>query len=309
MPRAASVVGALVIALAAAACFPERLVARNADALFGTPRAVPNKITHPVRDDARLAALWVGHATVLLQMDDRVILADPLFTETVGQITRRLVEVGLDPNDVPPVDLALVSHVHQDHLSTASLDLLAPKIGALVVPDGGLVYVANYRFPMRELATWESWPSAAASASRPSPCKHGGMRWGADDAWMHAATGYVLDYHGMRVYFGGDTAYDRAKFRETARRFPGIDLAFLPIAPGRPHAFMEHMHEDAAEALEACVDLGAKRMVPIHFDTFVNGEDAVGEPARVLRDVARARHLEDHVAVLEIGEQRVFVPR
>ena len=58
-------------------------------------------ITEPARPDARLAALWVGHATVLVQLDDKFILTDPVFTDTVGQISKRLVEPGLDPEVCP----------------------------------------------------------------------------------------------------------------------------------------------------------------------------------------------------------------
>ncbi len=299
----------IVAALASATgCFPARLVGRNAVAYFSVPRRVPNKITQPVRADARLAVLWIGHASVLIQIDDRLVLADPLLTSTVGLLTRRLVEPGIEAKSIPPVDAVLVSHLHQDHLSYATLDELTPKIGTLIVPEGGLIYVPSYPFPAFELGRWSHWDDRGLRITA-VPVRHSGFRYGVDDAWLTAFTGYVIDYHGIRVYFGGDTAYDAAAFRETRARFPGIDLAILPIAPGRPHGFMANKHEDPDEALQAFVDLGAKRMMPIHFDTFVNGDDEFGEPARVLRAAATRRHLIDRVDVLEIGEQRVLLRR
>ncbi len=102
---------------------------------------VPDKIAQPVRRDARLAVLWVGHATVLIQMDDKLILTDPVFTATVGQLSKRMIEPGLDRANVPPVDAVLISHMHFDHLSLRSLEMLEKRIKRLYVPEGGLVYV------------------------------------------------------------------------------------------------------------------------------------------------------------------------
>src|SRR6185312_11471672 len=103
--------------------------------------------------------------------------------------------------------------------------------------------------------------------------------------------GYVIEYHGMTVYFGGDTAYVAANFWRTAQKFPSIDLALMPIAPIHPRDFMKHSHVDPAEAVQAFLDLKAKRMVPIHFDTFINSTDEVGDATRVLGEVMRERHL------------------
>jgi L-ascorbate metabolism protein UlaG (beta-lactamase superfamily) len=111
----------------------------------------------------------------------------------------------------------------------------------------------------------------------------------------------------LRVYFGGDAAYQKDYFEATGERFPAMDVALLPIAPIGPRGFMKRRHMDPSEALQAFVDLGARRMLPIHFDTFVNSTDSVGEAPRLLAQVAKERGLEDRVDVWEIGEQRVIV--
>jgi len=277
--------------------------------LFSTPREVPNKIASPIRSDARVAVLWVGHATVLLQMDDKVFLTDPVFTGTVGELSRRLVEPGIDVDAVPAVDAVVISHLHFDHYSMGSIDALGPKIRRLVLPGGGLVYAADWSFDVRELPRWSTWSFDGAKITA-VPVRHVGWRYGIDRGWMDTSfTGYVFEYHGLTVYFGGDTGYEPSFFRETARRFPSIDLALLPIAPLEPRDFMERNHEDPREALLALRDLGARRMVPIHFDTFVNSLDEVGDAPRALDRAAKEMHLEDRVERLAIGEQRVIVPR
>ncbi len=275
---------------------------------LGPIQRVPHRIVQPRRDDARLAVLWVGHATALVQMDDRFVLTDPLLTDSVGQLTQRLQEPGIDPANLPPLDVVLVSHLHYDHLSLGSLDLLEPKVRRLFVPRGGLVYVPNYAFDARELATWQSFEDRGMRITA-VPVKHVGYRYGVDAAWMtHSFTGYVVEYRGLTVYFSGDTGYDAARFRATAERFPHIDLALLPIAPIHPRSFMEDLHVDPAEAVQAFVDLRARTMVPIHFDTLINGFDDPGEARTTLQAVVHARGLDDRVRILPIGGQSVIVP-
>ena len=267
------------------------------------------RIVDPVRKDARLAVLWIGHATVLLQMDDRYILTDPWFTENAGQVSHRLHPPGLDAKDLPPLDAVVVSHMHFDHLSFDSLELLEKKTPRLFVPEGGSVYIPNFAFATRELRTWQSWEKDGLRITA-VPVDHIGWRYGIDRAWMTKSfTGYVIEYHGLTVYFSGDTAYAQEKFRATAARFPHIDLALLPIGPIHPRSFMSRVHTDPDEALRAFADLGARTMVPIHFDTLVNSTDARGEERLTLADLVQKRGLGERVTTLRIGEQRVIVAR
>ncbi len=306
----ARVVFASALATLLSGCIFGRAVTQSFEGLFDTPRAVPHRITQPVRRDARLAALWVGHATVLVQIDDKIILTDPVFTSTVGQISKREVEPGIDVRDVPKVDAVLISHMHYDHLSLGSLEMLEDRIVQLFVPEGGLVYVPNYAFDARELSTWQSWEGGGLRVTA-VPVQHVGFRYGVDSAWMTKAfTGYVVEYHGLRVYFPGDTGYNADDVRATASAFPHIDLALLPIAPVQPHEFMKHNHMNPAEAVRSFLELGARRMVPIHYDTFINSFDQPGDARRALQAAMIEQGLGgEQVAILDVGEQRVFVAR
>lgn len=306
--------GPLVLAACLAhgslSCVVGRLVGGNIRSVVTPPLPVQSKVRHPYRPDARLAVLWVGHATALVQIDDKVILTDPVFTSTVGELSRRLVEPGLDPEDLPPVDAVLISHMHFDHLSLGSLSMIGPKVRALFVPQGGLVYVPNYAFDAIELPRWATWQHGGLRITA-VPVHHSGYRYGLDRDWMTTSfTGYVVEYHGISVYFGGDTAYRRDDFVQTRARFPSLDLALIPIAPIHPRDFMKDKHVDPSEAVQAFFDLGARRMVPIHFDTFVNSTDAFGEAPRELRRVMAARALgPSDVQILAAGEQRVLIRR
>ena len=283
---------------------------RSATGLFSSPREIQNKITSPVREDARLAVLWIGHATVLLQLDDKFILTDPNLTPTSGMFSKRIVEPGIDPANLPPLDAVLISHMHVDHLSYGSLDLLEKKTKQLIVPEGGLVYIPNYDFETDELKTWEKWESGGLRVTA-VPVMHIGWRYGLDDAWMKKSfAGYIIEYNGMTVYFGGDTGYDSLLFRQTYSMFPSIDLALLPIAPIHPHEYTSGRHADPADAIAIMRDLHARRMIPIHFDTYRESIDSLGEAAATLRALIAEQQLTDEqVVILRIGEQAVLIPK
>jgi L-ascorbate metabolism protein UlaG (beta-lactamase superfamily) len=298
-----------LLGLSTTGCFAGRALGKSFVSLFESPEKVA-KVADPVRKDARLAVLWVGHATALVQIDDKFILTDPVFTSSVGQVSRRLVEPGVDPKALPPIDAVVISHMHFDHLSLGTLDMLEDKIRMLVMPRGGTAYLSDFRFPSVELRTWQPWEKDGLRVTA-VPVAHVGFRYGLDAAWMtDSFTGYVIEYHGIKVYFGGDTAYDQKAFATTGQRFPGIDVALLPIGPIEPRSIMRHYHTDPHEALQAFFDLGAKRMVPMHYGTFINSTD---HPGDALADLAQAERSWDlgtrEIARLAIGEQRVFVKR
>lgn len=271
-----------------------------------SPQVLPREL---VRADARIAVAWIGHATALVQLDDKVVLFDPVFTETVGMFSRRTVGLPIDPSLLPPLDAVLVSHMHFDHFSLGSIEMIQDKIKRFYAPEGGLVYLTNFDFDAYDVAQWSSKEHDGLEVTA-VPVKHNGMRYGVDIGWMHAYTGWVVRYHGLTVYFGGDTAYDGPHFQETARRFPGIDVALLPIAPIHPRSLMSGMHMEPYEAIEAMGDLGAKRIVPVHFDTFFNTLDGKKEPLDSLLRAMRMKELdESRIIAMEIGEERVILAK
>ncbi|HKP61776.1 MAG TPA: MBL fold metallo-hydrolase [Polyangiales bacterium] len=286
--------------------FVGRILQRNISAPETKP--VAHKLHDPVRSDARLAVLWIGHATALVQLDDKFVLTDPVFTHSVGQLSPRLVEPGLDPEHLPALAAVVISHMHFDHLSFGSLDQIEDRTPLALVPPGVKASMPRYAFEIRELDRWQSYEKDGLRITA-VPVRHVGGRYGIDVAFEPKAfTGYVIEYHGLSVYFGGDTAYAPNAFRATRERFPNLALALLPICPDAPRHFMHHTHVDSSEALDAFALLGARWMVPIHFDTFINSDDMPGGCGRELRwQVYRHGLADDRVAILEIGEQRVLM--
>jgi len=300
---------ALVLSLTLPGCgFAWRALKRNLSA--PPERTVAHKIVDPRRPEAKLAALWVGHATVLVQLDDRFVLTDPVFDHTLSQASPRLVEPGLDPARLPPLAAVVVSHMHFDHLSFGSLDWVEQRTPIVLVPPGVRSNMPRYDFEIRELETWASYEHDGLRVTA-VPVQHVGGRYALDAAFeTRAFTGYVFEYHGLSVYFGGDTAYIPSAFQATRARFPNLSLALLPICPDAPRDFMQYTHESPDQALDAFTLLGAQQMIPIHFDTYINSDDALGACPRELRARMQARGLSDEqVPILAIGEQRVLIAK
>jgi L-ascorbate metabolism protein UlaG (beta-lactamase superfamily) len=286
-------------------CGRVETVIRGSTSVFRSSEPAPRHDT-PAHDD--LAMLWVGHATVLLEIGGRVVVTDPVTTATVGQLSKRVVVPGLRPEQFPSIDLVAISHVHYDHLSFGSLVALEKKIDFLALPEGGLAYLPEYSFDAMEVEPWKSVTRGALTFTS-TPAKHLGWRYGFD-GWSNVQGGWVFECAGKSVYFAGDTGYDADLFHAIAKRFPHLDLALLPIAPMEPHDLIAGWHMNPKEALQAFVDLGAARMMPIHYDTFINSLDDPGEAIpRLLADAKAAKIPRERLEILQIGERRVLSPR
>ncbi|MGZ6126510.1 MAG: MBL fold metallo-hydrolase, partial [Myxococcales bacterium] len=123
-----------------------------------------------------------------------------------------------------------------------------------------------------------------------------------DALWNHACAGYVAEGAGRRVFVAGDTGYDEETFRQIGERYPGIDLALIPIAPARGG---NPSHASPAEALRIFRDVGARYMIPIHFEAYPSMVVPLDEPRRELLAEAAQARLERRVFALYTGERWV----
>jgi L-ascorbate metabolism protein UlaG (beta-lactamase superfamily) len=163
---------------------------------------------------------------------------------------------------------------------------------------------------MDEIKTWQTWEKEGLKITS-VPVLHNGWRYALDHSWMTTSfTGYVVEYKGLAVYIGGDTAYDTTLFKETAKKFNHFNLAILPIAPIHPREYSKARHTDPAEALQITRDLNADYLLPMHYDTFPESLDSLGEAANLMRDEIKRMNIDpERIAILGIGEQRVFIYR
>jgi L-ascorbate metabolism protein UlaG (beta-lactamase superfamily) len=292
---------------------------RNVPTFFNSPRKVPDKVKNPVNSENRLSALWIGHSTVLLQMDDKMIITDPFLTETIGELGRRVVEPGIDIKNIPPCDVILISHSHFDHLSYGSLTMLEEKSSktALVFPEDLENYLPDYNMKLFRMKNNNGYEYGYKGETKTVNgikvtsvlARHWGGRYGFDGyLWGDKAfTGYIIEYNGMTVYFAGDTGYDSENFKKIGEDF-NIDLALIPIGPcadcnqcGTPN------HVFPVDAVYIFNDLNPKWMLPIHYGTMQFAQADPMQPLAALNGIIEKEKLSERIYPLRIGEQEVFI--
>ncbi|WP_411149997.1 MBL fold metallo-hydrolase [Streptomyces sp. A30] len=211
---------------------------------------------------------WWGHATCTVTDSDVRVLTDPLFVRRLAHLRRRRGE--LPPPGAWRADVALVSHLHADHLHVPSLARLTPGT-RLLVPRGAPRAVPGLR-RLAHLRVSEVAPGDEVRVGdlvvRVVPARHDGRRLPLGP--HHApALGYVVEGEG-RTYFAGDTGL----FDEMAKEVGPVDVALLPVGGWGP--YLGEGHLDAGRAAQALVRLAPRSAVPVHYGTYWPiGMDAV----------------------------------
>ncbi|MFK0252462.1 MBL fold metallo-hydrolase [Streptomyces sp. NPDC090445] len=222
---------------------------------------------------------WAGHASWVVRTGGLTVLTDPVWSRRILATPPRMTPVGIRWADLPPVDAVVISHNHYDHLDAPTLRRL-PRHTALFVPAGLGRWCRRRGFTRVTELDW--WEAAELDGVRFDfvPAHHWSKRslvdtcrslWG---GWILTDTRSAAP---RRVYFAGDSGYGHW-FAEIGRRHPGIDLALLPIGAYAPRWWLCDVHTDPEEAVQACRDVGARRMAPMHWGTFVLSAEPVMEP-------------------------------
>jgi L-ascorbate metabolism protein UlaG (beta-lactamase superfamily) len=252
---------------------------------------------------------FIGHSSFLLQMAGRKILVDPVFATRLV-VLRRQRRPGLLVEELPAIDIVLLTHAHMDHLNMASLRRiiratrrLTGRAPEVVVPKGVEDLVARLGFSkVHRLAWWEEIEVNGLSVTM-TPCRHWGARMFRDTHRGYG--GYVIEGGGHSVYHSGDTAYFDG-FREVGARLKP-QVALLPIGAYFPDSYRS-VHTSPEEAVRGFVETGAEQMVPMHYGTFRLGREPMDEPLKRLAAEAARLDIKDRIKVLEEGETLHLCP-
>jgi L-ascorbate metabolism protein UlaG (beta-lactamase superfamily) len=239
---------------------------------------------------------WLGHGTVLLDLDGQRVLTDPLLTTRLGLIRR--VADPLPPDVLADVDVVLISHLHRDHLHVPSLRTLVRYQPRIIVPAGA----AGFVLPLGFEDVVELPPGGFAWAGplgvTATPAEHDGRRQPAG-AWA-PPIGFVVE-GSRRVYVAGDTDL----FPAMADLGP-LDHALLPVWGWGPRLGPGHL--DPVRAAEAVRLIAPRRATPIHWGTYWPmgmhrvATSRILEPATEFRDAARIQAPGVEVTLLQPGE-------
>lgn len=312
--------GALVDDLPPAAQTATPTVAADVSRIRAYQRSAPD--SSAARSASSPAVTWIGHASTLVQAGGLNVLTDPIFSERAFPVQiagpKRAQAPGVAVDDLPPIDVVIISHNHYDHLDRASvvaLNAKAQQDGSntlFLVPLGQKPWFADLGITqVVELDWWQKHTVRGVDFFL-TPVQHWSAR-GVFDQNHTLWGGWSVFAADLHWYFGGDAGYS-ADFVETRRRFAdrqtpqlggGFDLALLPVGAYAPRWFMGAHHINPDEAVQAHLDLQAKRSVAVHWGTFALTDEALDQPPKDLVPARAAKGLgEAEFALFKIGETR-----
>lgn len=267
----------------------------------------PNYFPAPqsIVDPEKIEFFWVGHATVLIRLFDKLILTDPNFSSHTGIIMKRFIEPGINLDKLEKVDFILISHTHFDHLDQPSLRLLKGS-KHILAPGYGTTYIPDELFNnIHSVSNMKEFELEGVKITA-VPVRHFGGRWLLDNFWDgDPFTGYIIEYKGVTVFFGGDTGYDDSIFKLLGRSF-NIDIALIPVGPASwitGGGLGNSVHVNPFGAVQIFKDTNAKYMIPIHHSTFYRRG---GSEMEMILESMEKSGSKDKIKLLRIGEKAEF---
>ncbi|MEN1966652.1 MBL fold metallo-hydrolase [Lentibacillus sp. N15] len=241
---------------------------------------------------------WIGHSTFLIQMNGRNILFDPVWAKRMG-FQKRLSPPGIPIDELPAIDLVLISHSHYDHLHDASIKKLKGN-PMFVVPIGLAKWFHRKGIHKTiECAWWEEHTVTGLKLAF-VPAQHWTKRTLTDTNCSHWG-GWVLQDSEQTIYFAGDSGYFNG-FEAIGKTYD-IDYCLMPIGAYEPEWFMSSQHVTPEDAVKAFIDTNAKTMIPMHYGTFMLADDTPKEALdRLLAEWEKRKLDDNNLKVMKVGE-------
>jgi L-ascorbate metabolism protein UlaG (beta-lactamase superfamily) len=243
-----------------------------------------------------LAAVWIGHATVLLRVAGMTILTDPVMSNRVGLgmgfVTAgptRVTRPALSIRQLPPIDLILISHAHFDHLDRPTLARLPKNVPVVTAPQTRDL-LDDLRFDSVTEIGWGESLQVSQVKLTAQKVQHWGARTFYDQ--HRGFNAYLIEGANRRVLYGGDTAYQE-DFREIGK----VDLAILGISAYDPYV---QAHATPEQAWAMADHVRADYILPMHHSTFRLSYEPMDEP--IERLLAAAGRDEQRVIAREVGD-------
>lgn len=269
----------------------------------------------PMPADA-MAATWVGHATVLVQSAGFAMLTDPIWAERAGPLgigPKRVTKPGIRIDDLPKIDLIVVSHNHYDHMDLDTLKALWDRDRPVIVTSlGNETIMAAHGIDAVAL-DWGQSRAVGPAVVHVARNHHWSTRWGSDRnraLW----SSFVVDTPAGRVYFAGDTGFGDGEWTRQAAAtraadgsVPPVRLALLPIGAFRfrPGQMATGSHIGPAQAVTLWNRMGRPTTMAIHWGTFRLSDEARETPPAMLAMIMRCAGADPaRFAPWPIGEAR-----
>lgn len=233
------------------------------------------------------ALVWFGHASYLLQAGGRRVLVDPVLTSRWPMSWMFRPFRGTDayvPEEVPDIDLLLITHDHWDHLDYHTLRQLKDRIGHVVCPLGVGEHLECWGFDPRRITEME-WNECTSLGEGFTvhclPARHFSGRTLIRNRTLWAS--FLLDTPARRIYLSGDGGYD-SHFAEIGARFAPIDLAVLEN--GQYNADWRYIHLMPDDLVRTIGDLKPARVVTVHHSKYALSRHPWDEPQELIAQAA-----------------------
>lgn len=250
------------------------------------PRRVP-ELAALNGNRERPSLTWVAHATSFIQLCGKNILIDPVWSQRASPFQWAGPERQSPPpmalQELPAIDLVLITHNHYDHLDFNTVRRLARQAAAcprFVAPLGVGVILRHAGVPasrIHELDWWQCYRLDGVEAEL-TPAHHWSKRWMFGDENRALWGGFAVRVDGLQFWYPGDTGYQDQLFRLIGERIGLVDLALLPIGAYEPRWFLSPQHVNPEEAVRILLDTGARAAWAVHWGSFILTDEPLDRP-------------------------------
>jgi L-ascorbate metabolism protein UlaG (beta-lactamase superfamily) len=280
------------------AAWPERVAVR--------PSVPPRRV-----EGAEMLVTWIGHATVLVQTQGINILTDPIWSERASPFSfvgpKRVRAPGIRFEDLPKIDLVLVSHNHYDHLDLPTLKRLWERDRPTIVTGLGNDAILGGEAIGAVALDWNRSHPFRGGVVLANRNHHWSSRWGTDRnraLW----SAFTVMVPGGNIFFAGDTGWGGGTWVEEAAKTPDLRLAIIPIGAYEPRDFMKTNHVNPEEAVAIFERLRPGTALGIHWGTFQLTFEPIDEPRQRLEALKRRRGIAPNRFVAVEAGTRFRVP-
>ena len=255
------------------------------------PESVPSPYRDkpPARVDGASARIgFVGHASHFLQTGGLNILIDPVWSERCSPVTfagpKRVNPPGIAFEDLPRIDVVLLTHNHYDHLDVDTLGALVSRDNPRLIAPLGNDTIVREAVPAARVEVFD-WHKDVVLNNKVrvhfTPAQHWSAR-GLFDRLCALWSSYIIETPAGAIYHIGDTGFDASLFKTTRARYGAPRLAIMPIGAYEPRWFMKDQHINPQEAVEIMQIMGASHALGHHWGTFKLTDEGVTRPPEAL---------------------------
>jgi len=262
--------------------------------------SVKTDLTKSISDKPEI--VWFGHSSYFIRINNITILVDPVFSNYAAPFSfmnKSFAGTNIyTVNDMPAIDVLLITHDHYDHLDYETITKLRPKVKQVYTSLGVASHLAYWGYDEQDITELDWWQSATLAGDMQliaAPARHFSGR--SFRRFTTLWSSFILKTNDYNLYIGGDSGYGN-HFKEIGDKFGPFDIAILEN--GQYNKAWSQIHEMPEDAVQACIDLKAKVLLPVHWAKFDISLHPWDEPIKRLIEAAKGKGVQ--VTTPLIGE-------